>query len=164
MNSKFINYIEQLRIKSGFKAQIIQMFANSNRCFTELWGENKDAFISNPIYKQSGLVCEVLPIKKGDYIFICKNKDIFNYVKDNFDSMSDIEKGFMYGYPYTAIQAFMGFIERSEREKTVPMTFIGPGFYSKEYNIEEREYYDKIWKEIKAISPSITKQCEEEYL
>jgi hypothetical protein len=92
------------------------------------------------------------------------------YIQNYWQTFSSYEHGVLYGYPTSSISAFLYLTKRyptdvKKRDKyTVAMEAIGPGIYSEQFFKEEKSYYDRIWKQLKKISPDIVRQCEKEYI
>jgi len=95
--------------------------------------------------------------KKGQikWIQISANQVIHQFVQKNSKTMSSIEAGLLYGYPPTAILAFMNLIPRKTGGIYHPADYWFSLVRSKDWNTEERQYYRKIFQNIKKISPGI---------
>ncbi|MBU1083013.1 hypothetical protein KKE14_01050 [Patescibacteria group bacterium] len=95
--------------------------------------------------------------KKGQikWIQVSANQVIHQFVKQNSKTMSSFEAGLLYGYPPTAVLAFMNLIPRKAGGMYHPADYWFSLVRSKDWNTEERQYYRKIFQNIKRISPKI---------
>jgi hypothetical protein len=112
---------------------------------------------------------------KGTYervflYMVCINNLTREYISNYYQTFRDYEYGVIYGYPISAIQAYIKMLERHQLpdfehvyDYTVAMKYIGPGFYSKKFFNEEKEYYNKIWKQLKDISPKLVDMATKEW-
>jgi len=101
---------------------------------------------------------------------VSRNEYIDKYIGNYWHTFTDYEIGIIYGYPTTCIQAFVKMLERYDvpdneimKFYTQAMIFIGCGWYSKDFFEQEKEHYDRIWEQIRNISPTLVEQAEEEY-
>ena len=100
---------------------------------------------------------------------VSRNDYIDKYIGNYWQTFTDYEIGVIYGYPATCIQAFVKMLERypaldeeQRTEYTPAMEYIGCGWYSKDFFEQEKEHYNKIWEQIRSISPTLVRQAEEE--
>lgn len=95
---------------------------------------------------------------------------IDKYIGNYWHTFTEYEIGLMYGYPNTAILAYVKMLERYPSLEanyrlnyTTAMEYIGCGIYSKQFFEQEKAYYEKIWEQIRLISPKLVEQAEKEH-
>jgi hypothetical protein len=104
--------------------------------------------------------------KKGiiKWLQVSINQATHQFIQKNHRTMSVMEAGLLYNYPSTAILAYAGLIPRQEKftAKTPADYFFGM-VHSRDWLEEERAHYEKIFKNIQQISPTIAKELTQNY-
>jgi hypothetical protein len=192
LTSNQIKLIENAEfILPGHKAQLIQL-ATGSRLTTELWpkryvyDQRNDKYVPNSaevelirsfLKNLPFFVSEIeleRPMKREDrpqeatenslMFQISTSQIVDNFIRSYWKTFSSFEQGALYGYPTTAILAFMNLTKRFPLEKraayTVAMNSIGPGFYSDEFFEDEKSHYEDEWRKISTLSPEIARECE----
>lgn len=101
---------------------------------------------------------------------VCATDYIKNYINNYWQTFRDYEFGVIYGYPTTAILAYLKMIEpypfldyEMRANYSTCMQYIGCGIYSKLFFEKEKVYYEDIWRQIKEVSPKLAQLAEEEW-
>lgn len=107
---------------------------------------NLPYFVNSRVHSKKGLI---------RWIQVSANPAIHQFVKRYSKTMSGFEAGLLYGYPPTAILAFMNLISKQSGGIYHPADYWFSLVRSKDWNTEERKHYRQIFQTIKKISPSI---------
>lgn len=101
---------------------------------------------------------------------VCANTYIKEYISNYWQTFRDYEFGVIYGYPTSAILAYLNMLERhpflgeGRNNYSTSMEYIGCGIYSKLFFEKEKQYYDQIWDAINRLSPKLIEEAENELL
>lgn len=101
--------------------------------------------------------------KKNCWIQIFANSSVASYVTSRQIELSAGELGVLYGFPVTSIQAFLGFREQSKTKPDDILNYYLIGVQSAEFYDEERNYYERMWEQVRKVSPAIIRQAEKEF-
>lgn len=94
---------------------------------------------------------------------VSRNQVVNDYLQKNDNQLSDADYGVLYGFPTTAIQAFLGFIPSSTKASPTIGCFSFGGIFSRDHIDKELKYYDDLWTQVAALSPTIAQQAELKY-
>lgn len=103
--------------------------------------------------------------KQREFVWfqVSRNQTASDYLQKNGNKLSDPDYGVLYGFPTTAVQAFLGFIPTSQKApKTIGCYYFG-GIFSEDFIQEEQQYFDDLWEEISRISPVLKYEAEKHY-
>jgi len=99
-------------------------------------------------------------LKKFVWFQVCVNEKVLYFMKKYSKGLTEIELGILYGFPLSAIRAFSGLVERGSPKPLSPAESVFIGVPSKEFRLEERNYYEKWWQSLCRLSPSLTSEAE----
>lgn len=100
--------------------------------------------------------------EKFTWFQVSINQKVDHFMKNYKNDMTEFEEGVLYGFPLSAIRAFAGLIN-SKTYKSNIKTYYLAGVTSADFQREEMNYYNEIWKNVKGISYEIVHQAEVEY-
>lgn len=88
---------------------------------------------------------------------------ILRTIREYGKTMSEMDKGVLYGFPPTAVQAFSGLRPRYESHIDHPAAYFFGGVYSQDFWESEFAEHLSWWEQITQVSPAIAAQAQEEY-
>jgi hypothetical protein len=97
------------------------------------------------------------PLKESRWIQVATNQAILAYVTRYSKSLSPLETGVLYGYPLSAVLAYMGLATRTyiRRSRSSPEALLNQIIHSKDMCEEEYEYSYKLYEDLYATSSMI---------
>lgn len=91
------------------------------------------------------------------------NQAVSEFMKMYPDDLTEFEEGVLYGFPLSAIRAFNGLIE-TRYDKPTPASSYLSGVCSKDFWVDEQEYYQLWWERLRQLSPKTIALAEKEFL
>lgn len=79
-------------------------------------------------------------------------------------SLTSLEAGILYGYPITAVLAFIKIFGKPKyARKTTPAQYYQAGVYSETHYMEEQRYYESVWKLLQKTAPELIALAEADF-
>lgn len=99
-------------------------------------------------------------LKKFVWFQVCVNEKAAHFMRKYSEGLTEMELGILYGFPLSAIRAFSGLVERGSPKPSSSAEGLFMGVPSKEFRLEERNYYEKWWQSLRRLSPILTNEAE----
>lgn len=91
------------------------------------------------------------------------NSAVLEYVKNNKETLTDVEAGLLYGYPLTHVFGFIGVLDSYKEFPINSAEYFLSGIFSKDFYSDESNYFLSVWNDIKKISPNIVSEAQNIY-
>lgn len=170
--SKTRKLIDTKLLSVGEKIEIIELHLGA-RLLTEILikdnstKESIQKFISELGYP-SHFISSYRPVrnKTVEFLFIFKSESVKKFLLGNINNLTQFELAMLYGFPSTAVMAFVGIIKK----KSAPYPTSRKAYqwyhskvFSQDFYKDEIEYGRTIWNKVKKFCPEIIKLAEKEF-
>lgn len=99
-------------------------------------------------------------LREYRWLQVCINEKVLYLMKRYAEDLTEMELGLLYGFPHSAILAFSGLINPEKPKPKSSAEHFFMGVPSKDFRLEERNFYSIWWKKLKKLSPRLIKVAE----